>query len=328
MMWRFLPASWAHQLAPLGVHLAAEFSKNRDVAVWNPLNWHGLRFPNRLGLAGGVDKNGDSILDWQALGAGFLEIGTVTPLPQAPNPGRILDRDWESKNVWNKMGFPNAGASEVSFNLKAGSPDLRIPVLVNIGKNRWTPNEEALADYLDVVSSFPSAGAFVINVSSPNTPGLRALQGGDTLGPLCKAVVLAAGERPVLVKLSPDLQEKELKSAIERCLAAGVLGFVLTNTTTTRPAQCSFPQEGGLAGKDLQALSKRALKWAREEIPQDKDILLISVGGVLDYDQFVERLDMGANLVEVYSALIFNGPFFFRRMRKHWLDAQGHLNRH
>lgn len=321
-MWKYLPASWAHELAPAGLHFYSSIFGYQNPVEWNPLTWRGLKFPNRLGIAGGVDKNAESLLEWQSLGAGFLEIGTVTPLAQDPNPGKILDRDWDNRLLWNKMGFPNLGGKETSYNYMKVRDEIKVPVFVNIGKNRTTANEEALNDYKSLVRLFPYVQGFVINVSSPNTSGLRNLQTREYLEPLCQAITHAAVPRPVLVKLSPDMSEAQFKECIEASLSAGVAGFVLTNTTLSRSKDSKFPAEGGVSGRDVEALSIQALKWARSIIGQQKDILLVSVGGIMSYEQICQRLDMGAHLIQAYAAIVFHGPRFFLKMHREFLKLQ------
>ncbi|MCX7978917.1 MAG: quinone-dependent dihydroorotate dehydrogenase, partial [Bdellovibrionaceae bacterium] len=145
--WLYLKSEWAHDLAQWALPFLGLFSEPVP-PEWNPLVWRGLRFPNRLGVAGGADKNADFLRAWWSLGAGFVEVGTVTPRPQGPNPGKILDRDVNSQSMWNRMGFPSAGAIEVQANLRAWGPERPSPVFVNIGKNRDTPNADAVSDYL------------------------------------------------------------------------------------------------------------------------------------------------------------------------------------
>lgn len=318
MIWKYLPASLAHSLAPLGLAYYAS-QMPESAPEWQSFHWRNLHFPNRLGIAGGMDKNADYLSTWSRLGVGFIEVGTVTPYSQAANRGKILARDWDSKNLWNKMGFPSHGADEVYFNLRVYLEDskketARVPLFVNIGKNRSRPNSEAEMDYLYLTDRFaPVADVFVINVSSPNTTGLRDLQSEETLKNLTGKVVKLAGEKPVLVKLSPDLSESNLKASLDACLESQISGFILTNTTLSRPADCRFPVEGGLSGKALAELSKKSLKMALAHLGSErKDLLLASVGGVLTADDVKERLQLGADLVQVYSALIFNGPRFFR----------------
>jgi dihydroorotate dehydrogenase len=312
-LWKYLPASLAHSLAPLGLSYYAS-KMPEETPVWNPLSWKGLQFPNRLGIAGGVDKNAEHLAIWQKLGVGFIEIGTVTPYAQSANPGKILDRDWNGKNLWNRMGFPNHGADEVYFNLVAGKPDLKIPVFVNIGKNRSRPNNEAEIDYLYLADRFKKvADAFVINVSSPNTSGLRELQTPEFLMKLIAGVRERGEEKPVLVKLSPDMTDDQFVESLEASSQARASGFILTNTTLSRPSDCQFPKEGGLSGQSLAELSKQHLKKAVKILsPKRSEFLLVSVGGVLSSDEVKERLNLGADLVQTYSALVFEGPEFFR----------------
>ncbi len=312
-LWKYLPASLAHRLAPWGLSYYA--SKMPEQApVWSPLTWKNLYFPNRLGIAGGVDKNAEHLKLWPRLGVGFIEVGTVTPYSQSANSGKILDRDWNAKNLWNRMGFPNHGADEVYFNLIAHKPEIKVPVFVNIGKNRSRPNEEAEVDYFYLADRFKNlADAFVINVSSPNTQGLRELQTPEFLMKLIFGVRERGGDKPVLVKLSPDMSEEQFQESIEASSQAGASGFILTNTTLSRPSDCEFPKEGGLSGKSLAELSKKHLKKAVQILGTKKsEFLLISVGGVLTAEDVKERLSLGADLVQTYSALVFEGPQFFR----------------
>lgn len=316
-IWKYLPAGWAHRLAPLGLSYYA--SKMPDESpVWMPLSWKGLNFPNRLGIAGGVDKNAEHLKIWQKLGVGFIEVGTVTPYSQGANPGKILDRDWNAKNLWNRMGFPNHGADEVYFNLFNEKSHLKIPVFVNIGKNRSRPNSEAEVDYFYLADRFNKlADAFVVNVSSPNTQGLRELQTPEFLKKLIQGIQKQAAGKPILIKLSPDMTEEDFRQSIEACAEAGCSGFILTNTTLSRPNSCEFPKEGGLSGKDLADLSKKHLVKAIEILGAKRsEFLLISVGGVLTADEVKERIHLGADLVQTYSALVFEGPGFFRQTAK------------
>lgn len=326
-VWKFLPASTAHALSGVGLEFAATLFGSDKTSEWDPLVWRGQHFPNRVGLAGGVDKNADHLLAWQKMGAGFAEIGTVTPLPQDPNPGKIMDRDWVHKNLWNKMGFPSHGAKDVRLNLQTLRSDLQIPVWVNLGKNRSTSADKAADDYLKVLKDFLGlADSFVINVSSPNTQGLRLLQNVDSLRPLCESAVKAAGSTPVLLKLSPDQSSEEFQSSIEVAATAGIAGFVLTNTTLHRPAGCPFPPEGGLSGQDLKQKSVQKLKDAVRILGSSKkDLLIVSVGGISTLDDAKERMDLGADLLEVYSALVFEGPRFFQTLEKSAKKLRGDL---
>jgi len=311
---KYLPAGLAHSLAPLGLKIYSDFCGVEETPQWRPFTWRGLHFQNRLGIAGGVDKDGDHLQQWMQLGCGFAEIGTVTPKPQKPNPGMIVARDWDNSNLWNKLGFPSSGAKEVSINLMHANPS--IPILVNIGKNRNTSNALAAQDYVECVELLKdNADIFVINVSSPNSKGLRDLQNKEYLTGLTSAVVNKSAQIPVLLKLSPDLNNHQLHESIEAGMVGGASGFILTNTTTHRPETCQFPLEGGLAGKDLAQKSITFLKETLRILGNSrKDLLLVSVGGVLSERDVHERLDLGADLVEVYSALVFKGPGFFQEV--------------
>lgn len=316
--WKFLPVRLAHEMAPIGLSIASDIWGQDEPKEWNPLEWSGLHFPNRVGVAGGVDKNAEQGLHWQRLGAGFIEIGTVTPQPQDPNPGKIIGRDWQRKNLWNKMGFPNEGARLTKASLQKWEQDLKIPLFINLGKNRWTPDSLAATDYQMVLQEFKDlVDGFVVNVSSPNTAGLRNLQKAETLKSLCASLVPLAGAKPVLVKLSPDMTEEDLAPSLLGAVEAGVRGFILTNTTLSRPENCAFPKEGGLSGQSLKSASKTQLERTIRLLgPRRKDLLIVSTGGIMSIEDVNERLKMGADLVQVYSALVFEGPLFFQKLYK------------
>lgn len=324
--WLLLPPQWAHDLSSLALPLYS-LLHGQKTPEWSSFTWRDMTFLNPVGIAGGVDKNAEHLQDWWRLGCGFVEIGTVTPRPQNPNPGKIMDRDLHLQAMWNKMGFPSHGAEEVFYNLTSYGPRYRTPIFVNIGKNRNTPNDDAVKDYLAVIDQFrPLADAFVVNISSPNTKGLRDLQSKENLRGLLAPIIdkLSHFEpTPVLVKLSPDLEEETLAEAIAHCHELGVDGFVLTNTTLSRPAGCRFPKEGGLSGAPLKNLSQRALQIAVQTLGKSKDEkLLISVGGIMNPDDVFERLQMGANLVQIYSALVFHGPSFFHEVARRYHDRR------
>ena len=319
--WLWLPPQIAHDLSPLAVELLSLFSE-KSTPEWGAFNWKNLHFKNRLGLAGGVDKNAAHLKAWQNLGCGFIELGTVTPLPQKPNPGKIFDRSIEDETLWNKMGFPSHGADEAFYNLRSYKTEPSVPIFVNIGKNRSTPNERAADDYCSLIERFHAqADAFVVNISSPNTAGLRDLASRDSLEAFLKPVMAAKEdvgcEKPVLLKLSPDLSNDELKRILDVAIQNRVDGFVLTNTTLARNTNKSFPVDGGLSGKPVSTLSKLALKTAIEHLGAEKQKkLIISVGGVMTAEDVFERINLGADLVEVYTALVFSGLNFFRKVEK------------
>ncbi|MGZ3690643.1 MAG: quinone-dependent dihydroorotate dehydrogenase [Pseudobdellovibrio sp.] len=319
--WLWLPPQLAHDLSPLAVQLYSLLHEKRT-PEWSSFSFENLRFKNRLGLAGGVDKNADLLPAWERLGSGFIEVGTVTPLAQKANPGTIFDRSIEDGALWNKMGFPSIGADEVYYNIKSFKPDSDLPLLVNIGKNRQTPNDMAAKDYVYLIQRFNDvADAFVVNISSPNTTGLRDLAKKESLESFLKPITEIRSEirsaKPVLLKLSPDLETDDLKRIIDVSVQNNINGFVLTNTTLARETKKSFPAEGGLSGKPVSSLSKIALRTAVEHLGSEKKKkLLISVGGVMTIEDVFERLSLGADLVEVYTTLIFSGLNFFRKVEK------------
>ncbi|QDK36741.1 quinone-dependent dihydroorotate dehydrogenase [Bdellovibrio sp. NC01] len=324
--WLLLPPQLAHDLIPFTLPFIS-MAYGKKTPEWNSFTWKDMTFANPLGIAGGVDKNAEHLNDWWRLGAGFVEIGTVTPLPQNANPGKIMDRDKRLQAMWNKMGFPSHGADEVFYNLASYAPKFRTPIFINIGKNRSTPNNEAVSDYLSLVDTFrPFADAFVVNVSSPNTKGLRDLQNKDNLRNLLCPIIDKVSHfepTPVLVKLSPDMGEDALAEAITHCNDIGIDGFVLTNTTLSRPQGCHFPEEGGLSGAPLKDLSLRALQIAVQILGKNReDKLLVSAGGVMTPDDVFERLQMGANLVQIYSALVFQGPGFFHEVARRYNERR------
>jgi dihydroorotate dehydrogenase len=308
---RFVPAQIAHDFAGLGLSFYSSLYGVETAPAWRSFTWQGLNFSNPLGIAGGVDKNAQHLNSWRQLGCGFVEVGTVTLQPQKANAGKIMSRDWQKQWLWNKMGFPSHGAEEVFFNLNRSKGDLAAPVFVNIGKNRNTPNEEALQDYLQLTLRLnPVADVFVINISSPNTQGLRDLQAKESLEKLVTRVCQVS-QRPVLVKLSPDLSESQLTEALEASSSAGAQGFILTNTTLSRPEISPFPKEGGVSGAFVRELSLKSLRHARAVLGQSYPGLLVSAGGVLTSEDILQRLDLGAQLVQTYSGLVFKGPGFF-----------------
>lgn len=322
--WLLLSPKLAHDLSPLALQLYSLFQQG-PVPTWKSYIWKNIVFKNRLGLAGGVDKNADLLPTWARLGCGFVEIGTVTPQAQKPNSGKILDRSFSDQALWNRMGFPSAGADEVFFNLKEFKSETpALPILVNIGKNRETTNETAAEDYINLIQRFYSlADAFVINISSPNTAGLRELAKPDNLKKFLDPLLTARKqlhlefniEKPVLLKLSPDLEPDDFKAILDTSIEKKIDGFVLTNTTLARSTQKTFPVQGGISGQPLRDLSKKALQIVCSHLGQEKENnLIISVGGVMTADDVFERIEMGAHLVEVYTALIFKGPHFFREV--------------
>jgi dihydroorotate dehydrogenase len=317
--WLWLSPQFAHDIAPLALRLGAPF-QSEDIPIWKPLKWKGLSFPNRLGLAGGVDKDAETVEEWWAYGAGFVEVGTITPRAQDPNPGVIINRDLQSRALWNRMGFPGGGVDVARANLMDLPVRRRTPIFVNIGKNRDTSNDDAAKDYATCMQGLDGlADAFVVNISSPNTTGLRELLQPRRFqkflgGVLAAKNKIGASQTPVLLKLSPDADDADLQSVVQVACDLGIDGFIATNTTLARNHGSPFPPEGGVSGAPLSARSKEVLQLVRSRVGANH--LVVSAGGVLTPDDVRERLTLGADLVQVYTALIFEGPGFFRAVAR------------
>lgn len=311
--WLWLPSELSHKVSPLALKAITSFNAH-PTPEWQPFEWKNLKFKNRIGLAGGVDKSGKSLQPWWKLGPGFIEVGTITPEPQKANPGQIMNRDIAKQALWNKMGFPNPGARSVFNVVKKMDRPFPTPLFVNVGKNRWTPNEKAHEDYQSCLETFSEvADAFVINISSPNTKGLRNLQSGDDFKKLLQTLseFKAKNKKPLLLKLSPDMSDEELFVSLDNSQPI-VDGWILTNTTQSRPDGLSFPKEGGLSGAPLAPLAQSCLKKAVQHLGDNKkEKLIISAGGVTSSKEIALRLEIGADLVQTYSGIVFNGPFFF-----------------
>ncbi|NUQ88034.1 MAG: quinone-dependent dihydroorotate dehydrogenase [Glycomyces artemisiae] len=283
-----------------------------------PVTVCGIPFPNPIGLAAGLDKNGVAVGAWPALGFGFAEIGTVTALPQPGNPQPRMFRAKQSQAIVNRMGFNNEGAQALAARLQA-SPAVDCPLGISIGKSKAVPLEGAIDDYLTSLRFlYPFADYIAINVSSPNTPGLRQLQDAGALRALLGAlhaegVRLAAGRptRPILVKIAPDLTEPALAQLLEVCLESGVAGVIATNTTLGRdgiiPAEDAVAAEpGGMSGKPLTLVSREIVRFVHRET--NGRLPIIGSGGIMTPDDAQAMFDAGASLVQIYSGLIYNGP--------------------
>jgi dihydroorotate dehydrogenase len=293
---------------------------------WGSFTWRGLQFPNRLGIAGGVDKNAENIKAWWTLGCGFVEVGTITPQPQPGNTPPVLDRDVSNFALWNRLGFPSEGVRKVRKRLEDLKRPFDAPVFANIGKNATTPLDQAHSDYIRLLVELKGlVDGFVINISSPNTKGLRELlkpeRLRDFLGPIMDS--LPADQEPVLLKLSPDLEEDEIERVLNISHELGIDGWILTNTSQGLREGLKFPKEGGVSGKPLAGLSKEFLTKALAVLGEKrKGKLIISVGGVMSAEDVQERIDLGADLVQVYSALIFEGPWFFKKVARKQCQPQ------
>ena len=314
--WLFLPANWIHFLSPLALKIYSQLYSSQ-IKEWKSFRWRDLYFPNPLGTAGGVDKNALHIKDWWSLGAGFVEIGTLTPEAQKANPSKILDRNRKQLSLWNNMGFPNKGLEFVKKQLSFLSDQKPTPVFVNIGKNRKTPLSQSLEDYKQSLTALHSfADLFVINISSPNTKDLRELFSEKTLPSFLKSLKQIMSDldskKALILKISPD--EQDFLRIIHQSIEAGIDGWCVCNSTKQRSLPKIFPDHGGVSGKLLANSSLSLLKDLKKELTKNKieDKLIISCGGVLTAQDVLERLQEGAHLVQAYSALVFEGPRFFQ----------------
>jgi dihydroorotate dehydrogenase len=317
--WLWLSPSLAHKVSPVAVNSLTLLSRARP-PQWRAFQWRGLNFPNRLGLAGGVDKDAQNVEAWWTLGAGFLEVGTITPKPQPGNPPPVVDRDVAKEALWNKLGFPSQGVKKVKARLAKLPKPFAAPVFANIGKNAVTPLEDAHHDYIELLQELEDVvDGFVINISSPNTKGLRELLKPERLKGFLQPI-LAARPRsgaPVLLKLSPDLEDHELAAVLDISFELNIDGWVLTNTSQGLREGLKFPVEGGVSGRPLNERSLELLKRTILLLGGRREgRLVISVGGVMSAKDVEERLVAGADLVQVYSALIFEGPYFFRKVAR------------
>ncbi len=274
---------------------------------------------NRIGLAAGFDKNAELLEFLPYFGIGYAEIGTVTPLPQGGNDRPRLFRIPSNQTIFNRMGFNNLGAGIISERVRRAKS--RIPagfrIGVNLGKNKNTPDEEAARDYSKAARPFlDTADYFVINVSSPNTPGLRALQTPEALSEIVKEVreVIASGSRsiPLYVKLAPELTGETLRSLIQALELAGVSGLILTNTLGGDYIYREKKLIGGWSGQVLTRLALDRLKEAKTytQLP------VISVGGIMTVQDALDRFSAGAHEIQIYTGWIYRGPFFAQRILK------------
>jgi len=294
-----------------------------------PTTVFGLSFPSLVGLAPGLDKDGLALPAWQALGFGFLEVGTVTRFDQPGNPKRRLFRLPASEAVINRMGFVNRGAEALARQLAGlqAAGGLRVPLGISIGKSAVTPISEAVEDYVASLRLLYGYGDyFVVNVSSPNTAGLRSLQGRDELSDLlaqlrAEIATLAgcAVAKPLLVKVAPDLSDGAVADAIEVCLKHEIAGIVATNTTIRRdgidPRDAGQAVEaGGLSGRPLARRARAVVAFIHRET--GGRLPIIGVGGIAAPSDALRLLDAGASLVQILTGLIYHGPALVRRINR------------
>ena len=274
----------------------------------------GLRFPNPVGLAAGFDKNAAALSAWETLGFGFIEAGTITNSPQPGNPRPRIFRIPENGALINRMGFNNIGANAVAKRLRGLRPAKkwpRVPVGINIGKSKIAPLENATEDYLASFEKLFSFGDyFVLNVSSPNTPGLRTLQNKAALDELFGAVQrknaqLSKSKKPLLVKIAPDLEFAQIEEILQLIEAHDLAGIIATNTTLDHSSIAEKKrQQGGLSGRPLRARATEIVRFISSKTKKP----IIASGGIFDADSALEKFDAGASLVQLYTGFIYRGP--------------------
>ncbi|PXY02598.1 dihydroorotate dehydrogenase (quinone) [Marinifilum breve] len=283
----------------------------------------GLRFPNPVGLAAGLDKNAEAFDMLGSMGFGFIEIGTLTPKPQEGNPKPRLFRFVNDKAIVNRMGFNNDGVLEAVKRLKKKKTNVIIGG--NIGKNKVTPNELASDDYINCFEAlYPYVDYFVVNVSSPNTPNLRALQDKEPLKDLLNKLMglnkIKKKTKAILLKIAPDVNEAQLDDIIEIVTETRIAGIVATNTTISREGLSYSDDEieavgaGGLSGNPLKKKSTEVIRYIHKK--SNGKIPIIGVGGIMTVEDAIEKLDAGASLVQIYTGFIYNGPGLIKDINK------------
>ncbi|WP_198305245.1 quinone-dependent dihydroorotate dehydrogenase [Arcobacter vandammei] len=315
----------AHHLAECGLKVVGKckilrnYYEKKNYICDSKLNQElfGVKFENPVGLAAGFDKNATMVKAMKSMGFGFTEIGTMTPMPQDGNPKPRMFRYPEAKSVQNAMGFNNLGAHTVLKNLKKIG-NFPLPLGINVGKNKNTPEEYALSDYKTLIKKFESlADYLVINISSPNTPNLRDLQNEKFISELF-SMAKTLTSKPILLKIAPDM---EVQTAIELCKTAvnsGAAGIIATNTTIDYSLVANCKDFGGLSGACLSEKSALLFKEIAKEL--FGKAILISVGGIFTGKQAYERIKNGASLVQVYSSLVFEGPSMVRKINQELLE--------
>ncbi|GLQ96418.1 quinone-dependent dihydroorotate dehydrogenase [Dyella mobilis] len=314
-----LDAETAHGLTLYGLDVAHRSNFAHLVAAPppdHPTEAFGLHFPNPVGLAAGLDKNAEHLDALGALGFGFIEVGTVTPRPQIGNDRPRLFRLPQHQAIINRMGFNNAGVDALVRNVQSAS--YRGVLGINIGKNKDTPNEKAVDDYLFCLERvYEHASYITVNISSPNTKGLRDLQEEATLRRFIETLREAqerlgsqhGARKPMLLKIAPDLNEAELDSIADVLLATQIDGVICTNTTIDHSSVADDPlgnETGGLSGKPLLAHSTEVVRGMRRRLGDR--IGIVGVGGIVEGHHAVEKIEAGAVLTQIYSGLIYRGP--------------------
>src|SRR5438876_3767177 len=311
-----LEAETAHHFTIASLRRASQFdlalrALRRFTPPSNPKTLFGLTFPNPIGLAAGLDKNGVALPAWAALGFGFVEIGTVTAMAQPGNPKPRMFRLPAQQAVINRLGFNNDGADVIAKRLRGLRQSQRwpaVPVGINIGKSRTTPLERAADDYLYSFRLLRDFADYItLNVSSPNTPGLRDLQEPAALSQLLRAIATepAPVAKPLVVKISPDLSPIELEAILAACEENAVAGIIATNTTLDHSAiPSALDKEGGLSGAPLRGKSTALLR----EIVGKSTIPVVASGGIFDAESAQEKFQAGARLIQLYTGFVYRGP--------------------
>lgn len=342
---------WLHRRA---IEVLARLARSPDLTIgfWGQSRWQtafgfpddrlkqqlwGLTFPNPVGLAAGFDKNGEATGIWSSLGFGFAELGTVTRHEQSGNPKPRLFRLVRDRAVLNRMGFNNCGADGMAANLASVKPDFspKIPLGINLGKSKVTPLEEAAADYrFSFKTLYEWGDYFVVNVSSPNTPGLRSLQAPQQLAPILEGLQAEnCDAKPILVKIAPDLDEEGIAAVVDLARTYHLAGMIATNTTIGReglktqilPATGKpiAEEAGGISGAPVRSRSTQIIRsiWQQTggELP------IVGVGGIFTAEDAWEKITAGASLVQVYTGWIYEGPWMVKRILQGLLEK---LERH
>jgi len=309
----------AHELSLKGLNYAYKFNligflfgKNK----LKPVSVMGINFPNRVGLAAGLDKDGEYFQALSQCGFGFVEIGTVTPLAQSGNEKPRMFRLVSAQAIINRMGFNNKGVDNLLGNVKRS--EFKGVLGINIGKNKNTPEKNAVDDYLICLEKVYSHADYItINISSPNTPGLRDLQFGDSLNNLLRDLKFKQRELtqqqdryvPLVVKVAPDMDDKAIESLAATFIEFAIDGVIVSNTTLSRDGVENLPdadQQGGLSGKPLKERADHALQVMAAHL--DKKIPIIAVGGISCADDAQKKIQLGASLVQIYSGFVYQGP--------------------
>ena len=310
----------AHELVNSSLELAAKLGILRAGKRTKSIEVMGLKFENRLGLAAGFDKNAKLVEPMHALGFGHVELGTVTAQSQPGNPKPRSFRIPEANALINRMGFNNDGAAVIAERVKKlRSRQSNLPVIgINIGKTKLVEAKDAVGDYRASTKLVAEVADYLsVNVSSPNTPGLRDLQQVETLRPILKAVQAESLGKPVLVKVAPDLADEDFDAVLALVVELRLTGVILANTTIRREGagdSKALSEAGGLSGPMLAPRAIEMLKLARQKL--GKDFVIISVGGIQTPAEAAERIQLGADLVQVYTGFIYNGPFWPARLAK------------